>query len=278
MLQIRSATSFLLVLLVCLGVSSAVLAASTQRLETFLEVTGFDVALESIKLSADSAPQMLGIQSEAFGNRWQDTVEEVFDTGKMHEEAVDMLAQTLDPTLLDHAVDFYSSDLGQRLVRAENASHMEDDEALKNESGEAIVAGLVRLGDPRLGLLKRLNAAVGSADAAIHAIQEVQVRFLMAAAGAGIIDLDMDEADLRETLRRQEGELRMQLQANGLTGSAYTYQAFSDDEIEAYADALEDQRMQQVYELMNAVQFQIMAERFEALAREMQNLRPSQEL
>lgn len=277
-MQTRSVFTCLTVLLTCLTVASLARAASSDRLESFLEVTGFDVALESIKYSADSAPAMLGIQSDAFGARWQTTVDQVFDTGKMHSEAITILAQTLEPDLLEHAVDFYSSGLGQRLVEAENASHMEDDDAFKSESGEAIIAGLVRLGAPRLGLLKRLNAAAGSADASVHAIQEIQVRFLMAAAAAGIIDLNMDEADLRETLARQEGELRLQLQTNGLSGSAYTYQAFSDDEIEAYAAALEDDRMQQVYELMNAVQFQIMADRFEELAREMQDLRPSQEL
>ena len=34
-------------------------------------------------------------------------------------------------------------------------------------------------------------------------------------------------------------------------GSAYTYQAFSDAELTTYAEALEDQKMQQVHELAN---------------------------
>ena len=45
-------------------------AADQQKLEAFLEVTGFDVALESIRLSPDSAPQMLGIEADAFGSEW----------------------------------------------------------------------------------------------------------------------------------------------------------------------------------------------------------------
>jgi hypothetical protein len=36
--------------------------------------------------------------------------------------------------------------------------------------------------------------------------------------------------------------------------------------------------MRQVYDLMNAVQYEIMANRFEALALAMQNLQPSQDL
>lgn len=249
-----------------------------DRLEAFLEVTGFDVALESIKLTASTAPQMIGLEADDFGVQWTILVDEVFDTDLMHNMAVEILAETLDEDLLEHAVDFYTSDLGSRLVVVENRSHLEEDDGYKSESGEAIVAGLVQIGSPRLEELKRLNAATGSEDASIHAIQEVQVRFLMAAASAGVIDMRMEEDDLREALRQQEGEMRRNMQLSGLASSAYTYQSFSDDEITAYADALEDERMQKVYALMNAVQFEIMADRYEAVALGLKNLQPSQEL
>jgi hypothetical protein len=253
-------------------------AEENDRLEAFLEVTGFDVALESIRLTASTAPGMIGLDANDFGAQWATLVDEVFDTGLMHDMAIDILSETLDDDLLTHAVDFYASDLGQRLVVVENASHMKEDDELKSESGQAIVAGLLRIGSPRLEELKRLNAATGSEDASIHAIQEVQVRFLMAAAAAGVIELSMDEEDLRESLKRQEGEMRRSMQISGLAASAYTYQSFSDDEITAYADALENSKMQKVYALMNAVQFEIMADRYEAMAEGMRNLRPSQEL
>ncbi|MFK7870829.1 MAG: DUF2059 domain-containing protein [Roseobacter sp.] len=253
-------------------------AETSDKLEAFLTVTGFDVALESIRLSADSAPMMIGLDASAFGATWATTVDEVFDVEEMHEQAVEILQETLAPELLDHAVTFYTSDLGQRLVTAENASHMRDDGELKKEMGDAIIAGLVRLGAPRLELLKRLNAATGSIDASIHAIQEIQVRVLMAAAAAGVIELRMDEPDLRANLEQQEGELRRTIQTNGLSGSAYTYQAFSDDEVYAYAEALEDPMMQEVYALMNAVQFQIMADRFEAVTLRLRDIQPTQEL
>ncbi|MGZ2257989.1 DUF2059 domain-containing protein [Roseobacter sp. A03A-229] len=253
-------------------------ATDLDRLEAFLEVTGFDVALESIKLSAETAPNMIGLQADDFGSEWTRLVEDVFDVEQMHSMALDILSQTLEDDLLTHAVEFYASDLGSRLVVAENDSHMIEDDAFKTEAGEAIVAGLVRIGSPRLEELKRLNNATGSEDASIRAIQEVQVRFLMAAAGAGVIDLQMEEADLRESLKAQEGEMRRSMQISALSGSAYTYQSFSDEDVTAYADALEHPKMQRVYELMNAVQFEIMANRYEAVAQRMSNLRPSQDL
>lgn len=258
--------------------ASASQAADRARLEAFLEVTGFDVALESIKLSASSAPEMIGLETEAFGSEWTRLTRDVFDVDLMHDLALDILEKTLDDASLTHAATFYASDLGQRLVEAENASHLEEDEALKSEMGDAIIAGLERLDSPRLALLKRMNAAIDTADNGVRAIQEIQVRFLMAAAGAGVIDLQMDEPDLRELLQNDQDTLRAAIDQSALSGAAYTYQTFTDDEVETYAEALEEPQMQKVYELMNAVQYEIMANRFEALAGAMGNLQPSEEL
>lgn len=271
------ALTFLSIFAVSLQTQTA-RAADLDRLEAFLEITGFDVALESIRLSADSAPAMLGIQAEAFGSEWSRLVTEVFKTELMHDMALDILGKTLSDELLTHAADFYATDLGKRLVAAENASHMFEDDDLKSESGTAIVDGLVRIGSPRVQLLNKLNTASNVEDSSIRAIQEVQIRFLMAAAGAGVIELQMDEPDLREALRSQEGDMRTAIKTNALSNAAYTYQAFSDDEVEAYADALSTKSMQEVYALMNAVQYEIMANRFEEVASRLSGMQPSQDL
>ena len=265
-------------LVLALATPVMALAADRAKLQDFLEVTGFDVALESIRLSAESAPQMLGMQAEDFGTEWTRLTTDVFKTDTMHDLALDILEKTLEDDMLTHAADFYATDLGQRLVEAENASHMDEDDALKHESGEAIVAGLEQLDSPRLDYLKRMNEASDTAGVSVRAIQEIQVRFLLAAAGAGVIELQMEEPDLRELLASDEDALKQEIAASALTGAAYTYQSFSDAEVLAYTEALEHPKMRHVYDLMNAVQYEIMANRFEALARAMQSLRPSQEL
>ena len=274
----QAVRNFLLIAGMMLLWPAAVLAADRAKLEDFLTVTGFDVALESIRLSAGSAPEMLGLQAEDFGTEWTRLTKDVFATDKMHDMALDILEQTMDDEMLTHAADFYATDLGQRLVVAENASHMSEEDALKEESGAAIVEGLARLESPRLTYLKRMNEASDTAGVSVRAIQEIQVRFLMAAAGAGVIDLQLDEPDLRELLANDEDDLKAELAKGALEGAAYTYQAFSDAEVLEYAKALEHPTMRRVYDLMNAVQYEIMANRFEALARAMQGLQPSQDL
>lgn len=261
-----------------LGLLTQAQAADREKLLEYLDVTGFGVALESIRLSADSAPAMLGIEAEAFGSEWSRLVNDVFAKDIMHEMALNILSETLSDDLLTHAADFYATDLGQRLVAAENDSHMENEDGLKSESGAAILEGLRGIDSPRVALLERLVAASGSQDASIKAMQEIQVRFLMAAAGAGVIELRMEEPDLREMLSAQEAEIRESITASSLVSAAYTYQAFSDEEVKTYAAALEDPRMQEVYALMNAVQYEIMANRFEVVAERLAEMQPSTDL
>ena len=162
------------------------------------------------------------------GHSWQ---MKFFSSDIMRELAADILSETLTEDLLDHASNFYASDLGALLVEVKNKSQTTDDDDLKSESGDAIVNGLIRIGSTLIEVLKRINAASDSSGSSLRVIQEVQVRFLVAAAVAGVIELQLEELDLRESLATKESELRLLMQASALAGSAYTDQAFSGAEV-----------------------------------------------
>lgn len=268
-----------LVMAVAIGVlGQGAQAADRDRLKAFLQVTGFDVALESIALSAENAPLMLGMEASDFGFHWTRITKEVFDKDKMHAMAMDLLEKTLSDALLTHAADFYASPLGMRLVEVENASHMVKDSEAKRKAGELLIEEMARDNPQRLAELKRLNAAIDSGGHGVRAVQEIQVRFIMAANEAGVLRLKIDEEGLRARLRENEADLRESMEKSALAGAAYTYKDFTDAEITAYADALEDKRMVKVYDLMNAIQWEIMANRFEALAAKMVGLDKGEEL
>ncbi len=277
-IAIRAASLALIpIFALVLGAATAV-AADRDRIEAFLTTTGFDVALDSIAFASASAPDMLGIDPDGFGSDWKRLTEDVFDTEVMHEIAVSILEQTLSDEALNHAVEFYASDLGQRLVEAENASHMIQDDDAKQLEGRSIVADLVKDGSTRVESLKRMNRAIDSSGTAVRALQEIQIRFLMAASASGVIDLQLDGEQLRQMIRANEADMRRALQLSALAGAAYTYRDFSDDDVDAYADALEEPLMQEVYELLNAIQYEIMAGRFEILATRMADLHPAQDI
>ncbi|SLN71130.1 DUF2059 domain-containing protein [Ruegeria meonggei] len=274
----RIALPFSLLLLALSLVPLPSAAASRDRIEAFLTTTGFDVALESIALASASAPQMLGIDPDGFGSDWTRLTKEVFDTEDMHETAVSILEQTLSDDALNHAVEFYASDLGQRLVEAENTSHMIEDDGAKQLEGQEIVADLIQEGSLRVENLKRMNNAIDSSGTALRALQEIQIRFLLAASASGIIELQLGADELRNMMKQNETGMRQSLQLSALAGAAYTYQDFSDADVISYAEALEQPLMQEVYELLNAIQYEIMARKFEILAVKMADLHPAQDI
>lgn len=252
-------------------------AADRDRVRAFLNVTGFDVALESIKLTAEDAPAMLGVDTREFGSSWTKLASEVFDVKLMQEMGVEILEKTLSDKALEHAAAFYATDLGQRLVEAENAAHLSDRSTRKDE-GAAILQKLKDTDPERVAILDRMMQAIGTAESTLKAANEVQIRFLMAAANAGIITLKTDEAGMRAMQAEQAPEALKQIREGGLRGSALTYKDFSNEELERYAEALEDPLMKEVYQLMDAVQFEIMANRYEVLAHRMRGLDRGQEL
>ena len=250
----------------------------TDRLKAFLSVTGFDAALDSIALSAGDAPLMLGRTPTDFGADWTRTVAEVFDQAVMRDMALGILDRALTDDLLTHAVEFYASDLGQRLVAVENASHLSDDGDTPREEGEKIIADLLREGAPRLAILQRMGPAIDPKDSAVRAVEEIQIRFLLSASAAGVVAMELDEATLRTLMEDQRAGLRQTMQQAALAQAAYVYRDFTDAELETYVEALEHPDMQRVYELMNAIQYEIMANRFEVLAARMADLHPGEEL
>lgn len=270
--------------MVCAGFVALILsvvsatAADRDRVEAFLEVTGFDVALESLKFSAEDAPQMLGIDAGVFGYSWTRLSKEVFSVDLMHDLAVDMLEQTLEDDKLAHAAGFYAGDLGRRLVEIENASHLDPDENAKQVEGTRLVAEMVETGSPRLEMLKRMGAAIDSSGNAIRAIQQIQLRILLAASAAGVIELQFDADELAAMLKAQEPEMRLSIAQSSLAGSAYVYRGLTDQELQTYTEALEHPDMKSVYELMNAVQYEIMANRFEVLVGRMTELDAGQDI
>jgi hypothetical protein len=271
---------FLLALsaLTCLfALVSAAQAADRANLEAFLKVTGFDVAIDSIALSATSAPDLLGMNQGDFGAQWTAVAEDVFDTDLMQNRALDILEATLEDNLLAHAAAFYASDLGQRLVEVENSSHMADDEE-KDLVGNAMLADLKAKDDPRIDLFRRMSIAIDPNDIGPKAMTEIQVRFILAASYAGVIELRTDEDGLRALLNENAEEMAEAIETSSLANAAYTYRDFTLEELVAYTEALEHPDMMTVYELMNAVHFEVMSNRFEALALRMGDIQPVQDL
>tara|TARA_B100001173_G_scaffold306702_1_gene313995 strand:- start:394 stop:1218 length:825 start_codon:yes stop_codon:yes gene_type:complete len=252
-------------------------AADRNAIETFMKVTGFDVSLESMRVSASDAPAMLGLDAADFGVSWKRIADELFEPESLKNDAVGILQQALSENVLVHASEFYASELGIRLVKAENLSHFEDSDQKKID-GELILTELLDRSSPQPQYFREMADSIGALESGIRSFREVQVRFIMAAMGAGLIDRQIDEADLRSMLAQQDAEIKTNMLQSLIIANSYTYRNFTDLEIAQYRDALATDEMKEVYELMNAIHFALMADRYEQMALKMVKLHPLQEL
>ncbi len=267
----------LLAAFILLAASVTAQAAERAKLRAFLEITGFDVAIESLQQGAMAGPGLAGDAPNDFGSEWVRLAEEIFAPDEMIERALDMMEAVMPDDLVDHGADFYASDLGQYLVEIENEAHMTSDE-VKYAEAEVILEALVAENSPRIDLFRDMGDAVGGIEQSVRSAIEIQARYLLAAMAAGSLDLEMSEADLRGLLNEQADEIRQNVQVYSILGSAYAYRDVSDDALTAYVDALEHPKMQQVYEVLNAIQFEVMAERYERLAAALAGLAPQQDI
>jgi len=252
-------------------------AASRDELRTFLEVTGFDVAITSMQQGAMEGPGIAGDAPGDFGVQWSALAQRVFDPDLMINRALDMMEAVLPDDLVTHGQDFYASELGQRIVAAENESHVTPD-SVRHAEGETILQELGASDPGRIEDYRAMSNAIGGIDASIKAVLEIQYRYLMAAMAAGAIELNYVGDDLRALLAEQIPEMSQNIEYYSLLSEAYAYRDFSDEDMKAYRAALEAPEMRQVYEILNAIQYEIMAERYEALAGELANLAPQQDI
>lgn len=266
-----------LILLVAMVWGVAAQAADRERLREFLEVTGFDVAITSMQDGAMAGPGIAGGAPDDFGSQYAALAERVFDPDLMLERAITIMEAGMPEALVDHGIAFYQGDLGQRLVAAENAAHVTPDEE-RHAEGETLLRAMMEDNPARLEDLQAMMDAIGGVDASVRSVIEVQVRYLLSAMSAGSVDIDYSEDELRALIAEQEPQIRRDIAVYSMLGAAYAYRDFSDEDVHAYRLALEVPQMRQVYELLNAIQFEVMAERYEVLAAELAKLAPQQDI
>ena len=198
---------------ICFG--AALVAADRETSREFLEVTGFDVAITSMQEGAMNGLGIAGADPDAFGSEWVRLSEQVFDPDAMIEDTLDMMEAIMPQELVDHGMDFYGSELGQRLVEAENAGHGVSNERQMAE-GEMIVTRLADENPDRIEEYRKMSAAIGGVEQSTRAIIEIQVRYMMAAMAAGASDIQYSEAELREILSQQSDQLANAISTSGI--------------------------------------------------------------
>lgn len=254
-------------------------AASEEKVNEFLSVTGFDVAIDTLPSSAKGGPAILGLETRDFGPGFELAASRAFDLSTLRGEAIQKISEGLSEEEIEHAIDFYDSPLGRRLVKAENISHFDEDSAARQIRGRIILAGMdADAQEERMNVLNVLAQASVTMEESLRSQTGAQFRFLVAADYEGLHSLSLPEDMMYGLLLSSMLDMKDEILMDAVVSSAVTYESFSNEELVSYTKALQKEDMQSVYEVMDDVYFDLLGDSFVRLAEEMAKLGVSQEL
>lgn len=157
-----------------------------------------------------------------------------FNPSQIRARLASDLAADLDSAQLASVQDWYQSDLGQRLTRAEsNAAAPANWEAIHS----AAPALLRRYADtPRERLFERYDQATTATDTAVETAMAVQLE--LADSLASLSEKDSAES-VRAQVQANRPAIERQVRAQVHLAFLSMYESFSDDELETYLQFLE---------------------------------------
>lgn len=177
---------------------------------------------------------MLGGQG---GPGWQTQVESIHDAGRMVEMVRRALEETMTSAEVEQAIDFYSTELGGRIVGLENAGRAAIAEPEVEQIARAHYGVLAGDHDPRVALIRRLIDAADMVDRNVSTALNSNFQFLRGMRDGGALE-DSDEDLLAEV----GAELEAVTEDTSVWMHAYlllAYHPLRDVEIAQYAQFAE---------------------------------------
>lgn len=244
----------------------------------FLQVTGFHMAIEDLANQAHAAPGVFGLNDPKFGRDWSRGVDIIFDEEALMQQAASLLLGTLDEVAVTYALEFYSSDLGVRLVAAETTRPKIDTADAMHKIDEVKNLNL----DPdhllRGDLIRKLSATTQSADFHLVSFLSVQNSLLLAAHSGEVAASEFDAEKSLQFLQIDASEMQSRFQSRLVERASDIYRDFTNEELNGYLAALEHPHMQEVYGQMHAMLLQLVSNRLDVLTMELIKWQSSQEI
>lgn len=258
-------------------VTGGALAADRAAAARFVEVSGFDKALASIPPAVMEGGAAFGGGEDAFTQQWKRAVKDVFDLEGIEAQALDMMEAILPDDSLALATDFYASPLGLRLVAVENETYSlaVSDRAA---AGQRLLEEAEKDDPERVALIRAFVDSAQDLDHAVQVTFEIQLRYLLTAMASGAIEPGPSEEELRMILEAQAPQLKQAYADYMLRASMFTYREISNEDMRAYTEALDGAALTEVYEVLNGIYAEILAQRFEALAVHLGAIEPEDDL
>ncbi len=210
------------------------------------DVTELSAALQLPEVFAVMTEEGLGygreLEADMFpgsgGARWNEAVAGIYETGRMVDGFSEAFEAALDTSggNVSSMLDFFSSDLGRRVVALEiSARRALLDEAV-DEASRAKLDEMRETGDPRLELIEEFVSVNDLVDANVTGGLNANYAFYLGLADAGALPSAMSEDEIIGEIWGQEADIRDETEIWILSYLAMAYAPLSDEEIGEYID------------------------------------------
>ncbi|MCV2873265.1 DUF2059 domain-containing protein [Defluviimonas sp. WL0050] len=210
------------------------------------DVTELSAALQLPEVFAVMTEEGLGygreLEADMFpgsgGARWNEAVAGIYETGRMVDGFSEAFEAALDTSggNVSSMLEFFSSDLGRRVVALEiSARRALLDEAV-DEASRAKLDEMRETGDPRLELIEEFVSVNDLVDANVTGGLNANYAFYLGLADAGALPSAMSEDEIIGEIWGQEADIRDETEIWILSYLAMAYAPLSDEEIGEYID------------------------------------------
>lgn len=191
-------------------------------------------------MRAEGIEHGASLQDEMFpgvgGGRWSAAVEHIYDIGPMRTEFDDVFtAQLRDtPEVVDAAMEFFGSDLGQRILKLEVEARRALMDDATEDAAKLRVEEMIAARDPRLEALRDFAETNDLTEMNVAGALNSNLAFFRGMADAGAFGDQMTEEQMLQDVWAQEPAIRQETEDWLYPYLALAYGPLSDQELADY--------------------------------------------
>jgi hypothetical protein len=220
--------------------SEAVPAEVVQRVDALLAALRIDDTIAILREEGIEYGRTL--ETDMFagtgGSGWEATVALIYDVPRMREAFGQALVQELatEPEAIGGIVDFFASDLGQRVVELEIEARRAFLDDATEEAAKLAVADLRSEDGPRLALLDAFITANDLVESNVQGALNANLAFYQGMDEGGAFGGEMTEEQMLSDVWAQEPEVRQSTTDWVYSYLNLAYGPLSDADLQAYTE------------------------------------------
>lgn len=216
----------------------AIPAQDSTKIEPLLKAMQFKQVIETILqesrvYGATLDKQMLQGRG---GEKWQNLLGEIYDEDRIWNAFISKLETELSGQDTAAMLEFWKTDLGQRIVVLENSGRIAFADDDIEQDSRARFREMVQNNHPRVAMLREFVAAGDFFEVNLSNAMDANYAFMSGMVQSGVFDREITEEEILRNTWENEAEIRKDIREWIYAFLALAFQPLTDAELQAYID------------------------------------------